>query len=119
MYAADLDLSALCERADLSCHYAPLPKYPAVSRDFAFLCDEDLEVGTLEAVVSRAGGALTESVTLFDIYRGPQLGEGKKSVALHVVLRAKDHTLTFEEAEKAAAKIRKDVSYKLGLTLRT
>ena len=119
VFAADLDLSALCEKADPSCHYTPLPKYPAVSRDFAFLCDEDLEVGTLEAVVSRAGGALTESVTLFDIYRGPQVGEGKKSVALHVVLRAKDHTLTFEEAEKAAAKIRKDVSYKLGLTLRT
>ncbi len=118
-YVADLDLDALFAHADLHCHYTPLPKYPAVSRDFSFICDEELEVGELEAVVSRAGGKLTETVSLFDIYRGPQVGEGKKSVSLHVVLRAKDHTLTVEEAEKAASKIRKDVEFKLGLNIRS
>ena len=118
VFIADLDMDALFARSDMHCHYTPLPKYPAVSRDFSFICDEDLEVGELEAVVSRAGGKLTEAVSLFDIYRGPQVGEGKKSVSLHVVLRAKDHTLTIEEAEKAASKIRKDVEFKLGLNIR-
>ena len=55
---------------------------------------------------------------LFDIFRGEKIGEGKKSVAFRVILRAPDRTLTVEEADKVSNKILKDLSYKLGLNIR-
>ena len=99
-------------------HYRPLPKYPATTRDFSFVCDEDMEVGAIEGVMAKAGGKLVESITLFDIYRGPQVGAGKKSVALRVTLRASDRTLTVEEADKVSKQMLNDLKFKMGLVLR-
>jgi phosphoribosylamine-glycine ligase len=65
-----------------------------------------------------AKGAVIEGVELFDIYRGPQVGENKKSVSLRVTLRASDRTLTIEEAEKVSAKILRGIEHNLGITLR-
>ena len=98
--------------------YTPLPKYPATTRDFSFVCEESLEVGAVFAEVKKAGGKLVEDVSLFDIYRGHQIGENKKSVSIRVTLRASDRTLTVEEAEKCAAKILKAMEAQLGITLR-
>ena len=98
--------------------YTPLPKYPATTRDFSFVCDEALEVGAIFSEAKKAGGKLVEDVSLFDIYRGPQVGENKKSVSIRVTLRASDRTLTVEEAEKAGAKILKALEAQLGITLR-
>ena len=55
---------------------------------------------------------------MFDIYRGPQVGENKKSVSIRVTLRAADRTLTVEEAEKVSAKILKGLQNELGIALR-
>ena len=82
------------------------------------MVDEAVEVGTLIATMARAGGKLVEDVALFDIYRGPQIGEGKKSVSLRVSLRATDRTLTVEEADKASAKILGAMEHQLGITIR-
>ena len=98
--------------------YKPLPKFPAVSRDFSFVCDEEVEVGTIEEVMAKAAGKLLEDIKLFDIFRGEKLGEGKKSVAFRVILRAPDRTLTVEEADKVSNKIIKDLSFKLGINIR-
>ena len=98
--------------------YKPLPKYPATTRDFSFVCDEALEVGAIEGVMKKAGGKLVESISLFDIYRGEQVGEGKKSVSIRVTLRAPDRTLTVEEADKVSKKILNDLKFKMGITLR-
>ena len=68
--------------------------------------------------MSRAGGKLVESVKLFDVYRGQQLGEGKKSVSMRVTLRAADRTLTVEEADKASQKILNALNAQLGIGLR-
>ena len=68
--------------------------------------------------MAKAGGKLTEDVRLFDIYRGPQVGEGKKSVSLRMTLRADDHTLTVEDAEKVTKKVLVLLERELGLTLR-
>lgn len=119
VYAAELDFDALFELMKADKAYTPLPKYPASTRDFSFVCDEALEVGSVFAEVRQAGGKLVEDVSLFDIYRGPQVGENKKSVSVRVVLRAADRTLTVEEAEKVAAKILKALELKLGITLRS
>lgn len=119
VYVAELDFDAVLEHANTKKAYRSLPKYPATTRDFSFVCDEELEVGAIEQVMQKAGGKLVEDVTLFDIYRGPQVGEGKKSVSLRVTLRAADRTLTVEEADKVSKKILNDLKFKMNLTLRT
>ncbi len=118
VYAATLDFEALWNAADLTIDYRPLPKFPATTRDFSLVCPEEMEVGTIMAVIRRAGGKLVENVSLFDIYRGASIGESNKSVAFRVTLRAADRTLTVEEADKASSKILKDLQFKLGVTLR-
>ncbi|MBQ2249584.1 MAG: phenylalanine--tRNA ligase subunit beta [Clostridia bacterium] len=118
VFVAELDFDALFASGNTEKTYRPLPKYPATTRDFSFVCDEDMEVGAIEGVMEKAGGKLVESVALFDIYRGPQVGEGKKSVSLRVTLRASDRTLTVEEADKVSKKILNDLKFKMGLELR-
>ena len=117
--AAMLDFEALWNAANMTIDYKPLPKFPATTRDFALVCPEDMEVGTVMGVMRKAGGALVENVALFDIYRGEGIGEGNKSVAFRVTLRAPDRTLTVEEADKASKKILKDLEFKLGVKLRS
>ena len=118
VYAAELSFDAIFDAADMTIDYKPLPKFPAVSRDFSFVCDEEIEVGTIEEVMAKAAGKLCEDVKLFDIFRGEKIGVGKKSVAFRVILRASDRTLTVEEVDKVSNKILKDLSFKLGLNIR-
>ncbi|MBQ2765483.1 MAG: phenylalanine--tRNA ligase subunit beta [Clostridia bacterium] len=118
VYIADLDFENLFAKASLDKQFKALPKFPATTRDFAFVCDDELEVGAIEAVMKKAGGKLVEDVKLFDVYRGKQLGEGKKSVAFSVILRAPDRTLTDEEADKTSKKILTLLEKELGITLR-
>ncbi len=118
VYIAELDFDGIYTASNTKKSYKPLPKYPATTRDFSFVCDEEMEVGAIEGVMAKAGGALVEAVALFDIYRGPQVGEGKKSVSLRVTLRASDRTLTVEEADKVTKKMLNDLKFKMGLELR-
>ena len=118
VYAAELDLEAIYAHTSFEKAYKPLPKFPASTRDFSFVCDDALEVGTIEKVMKDTNSKLIESVKLFDIYRGAQLGEGKKSVSFSVSFRSPDHTLTVEETDKAAKKILGAIEHKLGITIR-
>ena len=118
VYAAELSFDKIFDAADMTIDHKPLPKFPAVSRDFSFVCDEEVEVGTIEEVMAKAAGKLLEDIKLFDIFRGEKLGVGKKSVAFRVILRAPDRTLTVEEADKVSNKIIKDLSFKLGINIR-
>ncbi|MBE6652954.1 MAG: phenylalanine--tRNA ligase subunit beta [Ruminococcaceae bacterium] len=118
VYCGCVDFEALWAHANTVIDYKPLPKFPATTRDFSFICPEEMEVGSIMAVMVKAGGKLVENVALFDIYRGESIGAGNKSVAFRVTLRAPDKTLTVEEADKASKKILKDLEFKLGLKLR-
>ena len=118
IYAAELDFDQIFERMTPEKLYTPLPKFPATTRDFSFVCEEALEVGAIMEEMSKAGGKLVESVALFDIYRGPQVGEDKKSVSMRVTLRASDRTLTVEEAEKTSEKILRALNQRFHITLR-
>ena len=115
---AEIDFDALFEVSNTEPDYKPLPKFPAATRDYAFVCAEELEVGKIMNVIAKAGGALVEKVELFDIFRGEKLGVGNKSVAFRVTLRAADRTLTVEEADKISKKIINDLKFKLGIALR-
>jgi len=119
VFCAELDLEAIERAINKKIEYTPLPKFPASTRDFSFVCDDELEVGKIEEVMKKAGGKLAESVKLFDIYRGQQIGDGKKSVSMRVTLRASDRTLTVEEADKISKKILSSLEYQLGITLRS
>ena len=118
VYVARLDFEAMFDCHTVEAKYKPLPKFPALTRDFSFVCDEGLEVGTIEKTIKKSGVKLLESVKLFDIYRGAQVGENKKSVSFSVSLRASDRTLNDEEADSAVKKILKTLEKELGITLR-
>ena len=118
VYVAELDFEAMFACHESEAHYKPLPKFPALTRDFSFVCDESLEVGTIENVIKKSGVSTLESVKLFDVYRGAQIGENKKSVSFSVSLRASDRTLNDTEADGAVKKILKALERELGITLR-
>ncbi len=119
VYAAELSFDAIWDAADMTIDYKALPKFPASTRDYSFVCDDALEVGTIEEVMATAGGKLVESIKLFDVFRGEKIGEGKKSVSFRVSMRASDRTLTVEEADKISAKIVKALDARLGIALRS
>lgn len=118
VYAAELDFDVLLALHGGMPEYRPLPKFPASTRDFSFVCDESIEVGEIEKVLKTSGVKLLDGVKLFDVYRGEQVGEGKKSVSYRVYLRAGDRTLTDEEADRAAAKLLRILGEKLGIDIR-
>ena len=105
VYVAEIKLDILLSIEKRKTTYKPLPKFPAVERDFAMLCDIDIPVGTLEKAISAGAGRLLEKIELFDVYTGSQIPEGKKSVAYSVWLRSNDSTLTEAQIEEVNAKI--------------
>ena len=118
VYIGELDFETLFEKSNITKSYSPLPKFPATTRDFSFVCDESLEVGEIEAAMRKSNVKLIESIKLFDVFRGEKLGAGKKSVSFSVSLRAPDRTLTVEEADKFAKKILSSVEAICGITIR-
>ena len=100
VYTAELSFEAMYEMRGGIPVYQPLPKFPAVTRDIAVVCDEAVTVGALEESIRRGAKGLLKDVSLFDIYRGPGVAIGKKSVAFSLVLRADDRSLTGEEADE-------------------
>ena len=118
VYCAEINFTKLfaCRLPDAT--YTPLPKYPAVSRDLALVCDEEITVAQAEDVITAAAGKLLRSVKLFDIYRGVGVPEGKKSMAFSLELRADDRTLTDTDSEAVTAKVLQALQEKLGAILR-
>ena len=82
------------------------------------VCGEDVTVGALESAIRRGARGLLKEVALFDIYRGKNLGEGKKSVAFNLVLRADDRSLTGEEADEDVKSILEALEQDCGAVLR-
>jgi phenylalanyl-tRNA synthetase beta chain len=101
VYCIELDMAALEAHAQLDLHYTPLPKFPAVSRDLALICREDLPVAVLEKAIRKGAGKLLDKVEVFDVYQGEQIASGMKSVALRIVLQSADSTLTEEQINNA------------------
>ena len=117
-YCAELDFGQLlCSRGPAP-EYVPLPKFPAVTRDIAVVCDEAVTVGALENTIRKGAKGLLKDCKLFDIYRGKGVEEGKKSVAFNLVLRADDRSLTSEEADADVKHILETLEKELGAVLR-
>ncbi len=115
-YAAKVNVTELLDIANAVKTYKPLPKFPAAVRDLAIVCDENLPVAELEKAIKRAVGNTLESVTLFDVYKGKQIAEGKKSVAYSIAMRSHEGTLTDEQSDAAVKRVLKELE-KLGAEL--
>jgi phenylalanyl-tRNA synthetase beta chain len=118
VYAAVIDAKMLKENSVSEKHYTPLPKFPSTARDIAVTCDEAVPIMELEKAMKSAAGKVIEKIELFDIYRGHQIPDGKKSVAFSVIMRAADRTLTDDEADSAVSKVLKALE-NLGAALRS
>ena len=118
VYCAELNFTAMLELMLPDATYVPLPKYPAVSRDLALVCDEAVTVAQAETVIAEAAGKLLRDVKLFDIYRGTGVPEGKKSMAFSLELRADDRTLTDADSESVTTRVLAALAEKLGASLR-
>ena len=117
-YCAELDLEQLQCAKGPDPEYVPLPKFPAVTRDIAVVCGEAITVGALEDCIRKGAKGLLKDVTLFDIYRGKGVPEGKKRVAFSLVLRADDRSLTAEEADSDVKSILETLEKDLDAVLR-
>ena len=118
LYAAELSFDALYASMGARPVYQPLPKFPAVTRDIAVVCDRTVPVADLEACIRKGAKGLLKEVTLFDIYTGTGIPEGKKSVAFNLTLRADDRSLTAEEADADVKSILELLESQLGAVLR-
>ena len=118
LYAAELRFDALYESKGAQPVYQPLPKFPAVTRDIAVVCDKAVTVGELEDAIRKGAKGLLKDVALFDIYTGVGIAPGKKSVAFNLTLRSDDRSLTAEEADADVKSILESLKAECGAELR-
>lgn len=116
--AWELDFSTVLALATEDRRYRPLPRYPAVTRDVAFMLADHIPAARAEEVIRHHGGALLESLRLFDVFRGEGILPGHRSLAYSLVYRSPDKTLTDREVDEVHAGVRRALEVELGATLR-
>jgi phenylalanyl-tRNA synthetase beta chain len=117
-YAIELELEPVYEYASFDIEYRTLPRYPAMERDIAVVVDEAVSASSLTKAATLTAGELLESIRVFDVYTGERLGAGKKSVALALVYRHADRTLTDEEVTSLHAEVVGQLTQSFGAELR-
>lgn len=118
VYIFEMDAETLLRYRRKKTVIAALPKYPASTRDLAILVDADLTTSEIDRVIAKNGGKFFRSATLFDIYMGKQVAEGKKSMAFHLYFQSDDKTLTDEEVDAAFSDILRAAEEQLHAQLR-
>ncbi|WP_020617596.1 phenylalanine--tRNA ligase subunit beta [Paenibacillus daejeonensis] len=117
-YLFELELGQLYDAADAAIVYKALPRFPASGRDIAVVVDRTVQAGALTAAIAETAGELLESVEVFDIYTGEKLGAEKKSVALSLIYRHSERTLTDEEVTELHGKVVAQLEESFGAELR-
>jgi phenylalanyl-tRNA synthetase beta chain len=112
----EVDLDALLPHVSGRRRYQPLVPYPSVDEDIAVIVDSDVPAARVRSVIEAA--TLVSSVRLFDVYSGPQVPPGKKSLAFSVSYQAEDHTLTDKEVRKQQERILARLRHEVGAVLR-
>ncbi len=97
----------------------PVLEYPAVFEDIALILDEKIPAARVEDLIREAGGGSITNIRLFDVYRGEQVGDGRKSLAYNLTYQAQDKTLTDTEAAAIRNKVVKRLEQELGARLRS
>ncbi len=112
----EIDLERLLTKPIREKRYTPIYRFPAVSRDIALVVDEQISYRQVESIIRNF--PLVTEVTLFDLYAGEQIPQGKKSFAIRIVYQSPDHTLTDEEVDEIQQKMLNRLNQELGATLR-
>jgi phenylalanyl-tRNA synthetase beta chain len=118
IYCCEIMFDTIIRHANTNKVYKPLPKYPSTSRDIALLVEEDVQVGDIIDVIKGCDNTILEDVKLFDVYRGKQVDEGKKSVAFTLTYRDKDKTLTDEDVAPVHGKVLEALKENINAVLR-
>jgi phenylalanyl-tRNA synthetase beta chain len=118
VFAAAIDLDAVATRPPATVRYEPLPRFPAVQRDMAFVigADQSLAAADLEAALRTEAGPLLRGLTLFDVFRFP---DGRRSLAWRLTFQAADRTLTDEEVNAIHARVAAAITERFRVVLRT
>ncbi|WP_123041687.1 phenylalanine--tRNA ligase subunit beta [Cohnella candidum] len=117
-FVAEIELEPVYGKADRRIEYRTLPRFPSVERDLAVVVDMAVTGGALTEAIRKAAGDLLESVSVFDVYVGERLGQGKKSVALAMVYRHPERTLTDEEVTESHSRVLAELEQSFGAELR-
>ena len=117
IYLGEIDYAKMMRHVAAGFRYRPISEYPAVTRDLALTVNEEVTCGEMISEISRACRQVTD-VELFDIYRGVQIGAGKKSMAFKLRFESSDHALQPEEVDKYIKKILGNLKFKLGAEIR-
>jgi phenylalanyl-tRNA synthetase beta chain len=117
--AAELDVGFLSAQVPERYNVEPIPVFPPVLEDLAFVVDEDIQVQQIVELIQEAGGDTVTGISLFDVYRGGQAGKGNKSLAFSLKYQKPDRTMTDEEVSQIRKKIIKHLGDKCGAQLRT
>ncbi len=116
--AADLNLDTLLAMIPPLYETVPPPAFPPVLEDLAFIVDEAIPAGQVEALIRQTGGRVVSEVRLFDVYRGDQVGAGKKSLAYSLTYQVPDKTLTDKDVAGIRTRIVRRLEQELGASLR-
>jgi phenylalanyl-tRNA synthetase beta chain len=117
VFVAELDVRML--KGEMGRVYRPLPRYPKVSRDVAFVVSAEVPAGKMVEVIRRAGGELLQQVEVFDVYQGDRLPQGKKSLAFSLELLSREGTLVDAQIDAAVQSVVRAVEEECGATLRS
>ena len=117
-YCAEIDVVLLHDLEGAEPVYTPLPRFPAITRDIAVVCDVSVPVGELTECIRKAEKNVLRGVKLFDVYTGVGIPEGKKSVAFSLTLRSDDGTLTDDHAEEAVRAVLDALRESFGAVIR-
>lgn len=114
----ELDLELISDLSELIPRVTTIPRFPAAKRDLALVVSKDISAKQLEDTIREAGGDLVRDVTLFDLYEGKQIPEGKRSLAYSLTFRRDEGTLTDEEVNEILSRVQ-DALYQIGAALRS
>ncbi|MYC40787.1 MAG: phenylalanine--tRNA ligase subunit beta [Candidatus Dadabacteria bacterium] len=120
VYVLELDLSLLSVvYTSFERKFSPLPKFPSLRRDIALVVDDAVPVREILSVIKKADSGIIENAWVFDVYKGNSLEKGKKSVALSLILRNRERTLTDEDANRVQQDVLKSLEKTIGAELRS
>ncbi|MBU1006127.1 MAG: phenylalanine--tRNA ligase subunit beta, partial [Candidatus Omnitrophica bacterium] len=118
VYLAELDVESLLKHATARKRFKVLPRYPSIKRDISLLVDDSVASSSISDIIRSIGGDLVKSVGVFDLYKGQQVGEGKKSLAYRVEYRSNDKTLKDEDVTQVHKNIQDALIKQLSAQIR-
>jgi phenylalanyl-tRNA synthetase beta chain len=118
IFVGELNLDAIYNKKTGSIKFKDVPKFPSIVKDMAFIIDKEVEAQTIMSLISKVGGKTLQSVDVFDVYVGENVGDDKKSLAFTITFNDQNKTLTDEEVNALFESIIKEVEVKFGAVLR-